>query len=217
MRKSDIDHTGERYGSWTIKSKTIKKKVFAQCDCGSIFERDVYSILNGKSTNCGCIQNIKTKERMTTHGKSSKKIYKVWRSMLVRCNNKNSKSYKDYGGRGIFVCDEWKTSFENFYSWATENGYKEGLEIDRINNDKEYSPNNCRIVNREDNANNKRNTRMITINNETKTAKEWSEISGISRRLIIDRFHKGWREEDLLIPKQSNGNQYTVTHKDKSW
>ena len=107
------------------------------------------------------------------------KLYEVWLTMRNRCENPNREKYKDYGARGIKVCEEWHDS-EVFCKWALDNGYKEGLQIDRINNNGNYEPNNCRWVTPKENSRNRRNTVFLTINEDTKCVAEWCEIINIS-------------------------------------
>lgn len=142
---------------------------------------------------------------------SPARLYNVWKNMKTRCNNPNCKEYKYYGQRGINVCDEWK-EFQNFQEWAYNNGYDENAKrgectLDRIDVDKDYSPSNCRWVNSKVQANNRRNwgtdthnREMITwaFKGETHTIFEWSEITGISARVLRSRKHHGWSMERLL-------------------
>lgn len=116
------------------------------------------------------------------HGcsKTHPNLFGVWESMKSRCNNPNRPKYKDYGARGIKVCDEWNYSAENFCVWALENGYCEGLQLDRIDNNGNYEPNNCRWVTPKENSRNRRNTVYLTINNQTKSVAEWCESINIS-------------------------------------
>lgn len=107
--------------------------------------------------------------------------------MKNRCYNSENKHYKDYGGRGITVCDEWmdkKEGYANFQKWALENGWKESLSIDRIDVNGNYKPSNCRFVTLKENARNRRNTVYLTVNGITKPASEWSEVTGISSYTI---------------------------------
>ena len=113
-------------------------------------------------------------------GYSYEKLYGVWKGMRQRCYRENSKHYKDYGGRGITVCDEWRGSYLSFRGWALENGYRFGLTIDRRDNDKGYYPDNCHWITHKQQQFNKRDNRLIVINGITKTATEWALCSGIN-------------------------------------
>lgn len=124
--------------------------------------------------------------------------------MKNRCYNPKNKHYKDYGGRGITVCDEWldkKNGHKNFWNWALENGWKEKLSIDRIDVNGNYEPSNCRWATPKEQANNRRNNAYITIHGATKTAQEWAEQIGITERAFMSRVAYGWSEDRLLEPK----------------
>ena len=155
----------------------------------------------------------------TTHGMSKTKIYKVWVRMKDRCNNPKSSDYYLYGARGIAVCKEWLSGFEVFYEWASENGYKEGLTLDRIDVNGDYETSNCRWVTVKVQSNNKRNNRFITFDGETRTIKQWSEITGIAPDTISHRLKIGWNiEQALYRPSrkrrkgiEGNGSAYYKT------
>jgi len=117
----------------------------------------------------------------TTHGMSATNpaLYSVWNGMKSRCENKKRQKYKDYGARGISICEEWRDAGA-FVNWATKHGYSKGLQIDRINNDGDYSPENCRFVTPVVNSRNRRNAKNLTINGQTKCVSEWCESLPIS-------------------------------------
>lgn len=121
------------------------------------------------------------------HGlyRENKVLFNVWQTMKERCENPNRQKYKDYGGRGIKVCDEWHEA-SNFVKWALENGYEKGLQLDRIDNDGDYCPDNCRFVTAQENNRNRRNTKFLTVNGVTKTLMEWSEQLGVSQFTMYD-------------------------------
>ena len=140
------------------------------------------------------------------HGLKHTRQYRIWLQMKNRCFNKNTSRYKDYGGRGITVCDEWRNDFKAFYDWSMSNGYSDDLTIDRINNDGDYEPNNCRWVTMKVQNRNSRNCHTLTYNGETHTVTEWAEKLGVSRHLISNRINAyGWSVEDALTkPKGYN-------------
>lgn len=139
------------------------------------------------------------------HGKRNTRLYRIWLQMKNRCYNKRSDRYKDYGGRGIVVCVEWRNSFELFYDWSMSHGYSDELTIDRIDNDGNYEPSNCRWVTIKEQSRNTRNNRSLTLNGETHCLIEWAEITGLGRQCIYNRLRYGWTVEDALTkPKGYN-------------
>ena len=138
-----INETGNRYGKLVVIERAGRnncKKVLwkCQCECGKTKIINGNSLRNGLTESCGCYR-IKL---MTTHGQSRARIYQIWRGMNNRCLNKKSRAYKDYGKRGITICDEW-LKFPPFYKWAMSHGYKKTLTIERVDNDLGYYPDNC--------------------------------------------------------------------------
>lgn len=154
--------------------------------------------MNGSTVSCGCKSKQVLRESREKHGKSNTRIYNIYICMKERCYNPNSPSYKNYGGRGIEVCEEWANNFEAFYEWSIENGYQDSLTIDRINNDDDYSPTNCRWVGRFTQANNTRKNRFIEYHGEIHTVSEWSRITGIPRSTINARLNRGLKAEDIM-------------------
>lgn len=210
MGKS-LDLIGKRFGRLTVIDKIGTSKKTRQCiwlckcDCGNEKEVPTSYLTSGDTTSCGCyrkeceLKNLsKFWGKPRTHGLSKTRIYQIWADMKDRCNNINSLSYKDYGKRGIKVCNEWLNDFMNFYKWAMNNGYNEKLTIDRIDVNGNYEPNNCRWASWKLQANNKRTSRKITIYGETKTAYEFEKQYGIKAHLLIDRYDKGYRDDKLV-------------------
>lgn len=135
------------------------------------------------------------------HGFSQTKLYRKWADMLQRCNNPKSTNYKNYGAKGVEVFQEWR-SFENFKEWALNNGYKEGLTIDRLNPSGNYEPSNCKWSTRKEQDRNKRNTRIVVINGERMSLKELSERTNLNYSFLAYRYDKGIRDERILKPSQ---------------
>lgn len=145
------------------------------------------------------------------HGGKGTKLYEVWCSMKRRCELPTFSSYKYYGGRGISVCNEWKESFIAFRKWAFENGYKEGLSLDRIDNNGNYEPSNCRWATMKEQANNQNHTLKINYKGEIKTLTEWAEILGIKRHTLYQRIYKkGWTIERAFTEKASLDRYHRV-------
>lgn len=171
---------GQRFGRLTVVEELPERKCghvvwLCKCDCGNYTKVTTSNLRSGCILSCRCYSKELTKEIHTTHGGRKTKLFGVWSVMRQRCNNANSKSYHNYGLRGIKVCDEWQNDFSAFQKWALYNGYEEGLTIDRINNDGNYEPSNCRWVSRKVQGNNTRRNILITIGDERKTLKQWCE------------------------------------------
>ena len=146
----------------TVNSKVKVRYGLYRCECGNVFKAQTPSINSGNTKSCGCYNIIMVKHIGTTHGKSNTLLYKKWRNIKNRCFREKDNHYKYYGGRGITICDEWKDDFKAFYDWSLQNGYEKGLSIDRINNDGNYEPSNCRFTTKSVQA---RNTRILKSNN----------------------------------------------------
>jgi hypothetical protein len=151
--------TNQRFGRLTalyvVPSNTYRTRWRCLCDCGNTKDVLQQSLLNGHVQSCGCLLSDRNRERITeynktlgkeTHGETKTRLYRIWICMKTRCFYKNNDSYKNYGGRGITVCNDWRNSFETFRLWALSNGYSDKLSLDRINVDKNYCPENCRWV-----------------------------------------------------------------------
>lgn len=132
------------------------------------------------------------------HGMSNTRLYHIWEGMKRRCKNPKAKNYKNYGGKGISICDEWDRSFEVFYEWAMANGYEDGLTLDRIDVNGNYEPSNCRWASWEEQENNRSNNKYIEYNGQTKTIAEWTRIFGKPRHIVYHRLKRGWSIEKAL-------------------
>ncbi len=137
----------------------------------------------------------------TKHGRSYERLYAIWGGMKRRCHHVNAKNYPQYGGRRIFVCDEWRADYETFRKWSMENGYADNLTIDRIDNDKGYEPENCRWVTARVNQRNRRNNKHYEIWGETKSLAEWSSDPRckVEYSVLWERIHDGWTPEEAMI------------------
>ena len=207
------DLTGRRFGRLIVLSITDKRAFHravwvCQCDCGNIVEVSAGRLLSSHTKSCGCLQKARATESHIKHGKSETRLYSIWAGMIKRCTNEEAKNYMDYGGRGITVCDEWRNSFEVFYEWAMANGYSDQLTIDREDNNKGYSPENCRWITHKEQNNNRRSNRNLTYNGETHNMKEWASIVGINYRTLQNRINQyGWDvEKALTTPIQKRRN-----------
>lgn len=151
------------------------------------------------------------------HGLSKTRLHRIWHSMYCRCYYPTTNQYKNYGGKGIKVCEEWKhiEGFVNFYNWAKKNGYEENLTLDRIDNNKDYCPSNCRWITLKQQSNHRTNNVYYTFNGETKTSKQWCEIFNISQTTLLDRLKRGWTlEQALTISTKGNHRKVNLRNND---
>ncbi len=193
---------GKRFGRLVAVDEVHKNGLLycnCVCDCGNITEVLPSHLKRGLIRSCGCLRSETSKKMMKKHGMKNTRIYKIWIEMRARCTNENYDSYKDYGGRGISVCPEWKNSFENFRDWAFNNGYSDVLTLDRIDVNGNYEPTNCRWATYEEQANNKRTNKIIEYKGEKKTLAEWAREVGINyvtlhRRICV----YGWDIEKAI-------------------
>ena len=196
MRK--IDLIGQRFGRLLVVSQTKhhgeKIAWICKCDCGKNTEVTTSKLRNGNTVSCGCHRDeIKKK-----HGLWGTRLYIIWGNMVQRCTNSNNNNYPNYGGRGISICDEWRNDFKSFYNWAIANGYSDNLQIDRINNDGDYEPGNCRWLTAINNLNNTSRSVIIRHNGETHTVSEWTRITGINEKTMRNRIKSGKPPEEVL-------------------
>lgn len=205
-----IDLLGNTFG----QLKVIKYSHFSnkntywvcQCSCGNQTITTSYRLRTGKTKSCGCLIS----KSATKHGLSHTRLYNIWLHMIDRCRNPKSKDYPLYGGRGITVCSDWK-SLNNFYKWSMDNGYKDDLQIDRINNNKGYKPENCRWDTCKQQSNNRRTNRFETVNNKSDTLANLCRLYGINYQTVNTRLRRGWSlEKSLKTPIKTNFERMVV-------
>ena len=144
--------------------------------------------------------------------KSRTRLYRIYNNMKQRCGNPHNTVYKYYGGKGVSVCDEWKNSFKEFEKWADEHGYNDSLTIDRIDNTKGYSPDNCRIVSMKEQGNNRKSNRVIEYNGEKKTLMQWAEDLGIDHRTLWRRLEMWPVEKAFTEPVNTSFRSRSITY-----
>jgi hypothetical protein len=207
-----IDLTGQKFGRLTvIKLDHIERKSYwlCKCDCGKETISTSGDLKSGHKKSCGCLHDelssIRLTKRNLTHGESNTRLYKIWTDIKKRCYRETFWAYSRYGGRGITLCQEWH-DYPTFRDWCMSNGYAENLTIDRINNDGNYEPNNCRWVDRKTQSNNKSNVRTITYNGETKTIAQWAETLGINYQTLYNRIF----DYNIPIEEALTNKKYSI-------
>jgi len=205
---------GQKFNSWTVLNKFRIDKTYyctCQCDCGNIGTPSLNNLKINNSTNCGCVHKNKLKLQTGTanpaykHGFAKRgkitKEYKIWADIKTRCLNVNSKVFEHYGGRGITICNRWKNSFENFLK---DMGFAPPkYEIERINVNGNYEPNNCKWATRQEQCSNRRQNKFITFNDITKTYTQWEKELGLKPTTISQRKRYGWCDEKCLTSIRS--------------
>lgn len=211
--KIKTDIIGVRFGRLIVQSYSHSEKRTKSngskhyynclCDCSNTCIKERCSLKCGNTSSCGCIRSEmltkRNKETGSLHGDSVKyeRLHNSWSAMLNRCDHTNNKNYDLYGGRGIKVCDEWH-KWEVFRDWALDNGYNDGLTIDRIDRNGNYEPSNCRWVTMDVQANNKSNNKYITYQGRTQSLADWC------RELDIDYFRTKARLNSCgMTPEQA--------------
>lgn len=193
------DLTGRKFGRLFVThldslTKWGDRKWLCRCECGNEVTVSGGHLKSGHTKSCGCLAlEVKT-DKATRHGITrggKPRTFVIWNGMKARCLNPKATSYPKYGARGISVCANWM-SFENFHRWAMANGYADGLQIDRIDNDGDYEPGNCRFVSREVNLRNTSRNRVLTFDGKTMCASEWIRELGVSR----STFYKHLKDAD---------------------
>lgn len=200
----------EKYGKLTVLNIDHTKKynngtiiyfVKCKCDCGNEKIVNYNNLKRGLVKSCGCIVK-------TAYGLSKTRLYKIYKHMKERCYSPKDINYKNYGKKGICVCQEWLDDFIIFQKWALSNGYSDKLTIDRINVNGNYEPSNCRWIDIKTQQRNRSNNRILEYKGEKKTITEWAEIVGLKYRNLYYRLNNGYSiEEALEKPKRKLKNQ----------
>ena len=176
-----------------------KRKLWkCRCECGNEITANTSNLLNGNTRSCGCLRVSRINEYNTVHGGSHDRLYGIWKNMKRRCNSPSDKNYKTYGEKGVEVCEEWSNSYQSFKEWAYANGYDDSAEfqkctLDRIDNDGNYEPSNCRWVDKLVQANNTSKNHPVELNGIKMTIAEFARVMNISQNhawYYINKFEK---------------------------
>ena len=204
------NRVGERFGRLTVVGPHARRENGGQvrtywrcrCDCGNYVEVFVGSLTEGLTQSCGCYRDEVSGARFTALNKTRNRglgeepLYKTWAAMIARCQNERDQAYHNYGGRGISVCARWRESFAAF---KEDMGPRpSGRTLDRINNDGNYTPENCRWATTQEQNRNRRGLCLLTFQGKTRTITEWAAEIGISRMTLYNRRRRGWSVERTL-------------------
>lgn len=197
-----LDLIGKNFGRLIVISESGRDGHGAslwecRCECGGTKRIRGAHLAKGCVKSCGCLLIERAIEYQTTHGQSKTPLYRRWRSMRGRCENPNDSEYRNYGGRGITVCSRWML-FEAF-SEDMSPSFLPSLEIDRIDTNGNYEPDNCQWVTRRENQRNKRNNHVIEFQGHKLTLVEWEELTGIKANTILTRIRRGWPLDRVLM------------------
>lgn len=212
------DLEGNAYGRLTVLSLAYVKSgiryYFAECACDKTILIRADSLVTGNTRSCGCynleVARELIKARSVTHGDSKTRLYNIWLGMRRRCYDQNTKAYSNYGGRGVSVCDQW-LDYETFKEWSLNNGYSDLLSIDRIDNNGNYSPENCRWADHKTQANNKSCNIKVVFNGEEGCLADISEKSGIKHKTLYCRIRNNIDMSQLFESKIKRSNAVTVS------
>jgi hypothetical protein len=200
MRVTDMDLSKQKFGRLQPISSFHDGKMRrwnCVCDCGKTTTSRCHDLVRGNSTSCGCLNAENRLKGVTKHGMSYTRQYGIWHALFDRCYRPACPGYKDYGARGITICDRWKESFENFWE-DMKDGYADDLTIERKDSNGNYEPSNCRWATRMEQQNNRRSNRRYTALGFTGTAAEWGRRVGLPKETIISRIKGGWSVEKAV-------------------
>lgn len=197
------DLSGKQFGRLTVvehcgSSPDHQALWKCRCACGNYTTVRGHSLTKGTTQSCGCLKDEKSRDRLLKHGYSRTRLYRIWDAMRARCYNPSHKAYKNYGGRGVTVCDEWRDNFPAFKDWAFYAGYDDGLTIDRIDVNGNYEPNNCRWITNAEQQANRSDSIVIEYSGEKKIVSQWAREYGISANVLGNRLRSGWDFERAL-------------------
>jgi len=195
------DESGKKYNRLSVirsAGKSADRKVLwlCKCDCGQLCSVEGNFLRSGRKIDCGCGESARRSGSQTTHGMSKTATYKSWCGMIERCENESNKRYSSYGGRGIRICDRWRQSFEFF---VEDMGIRpDGLSLDRIDNNGDYEPSNCRWANARGQARNRRSNIWVEYQGDRLLISDWAKRLGIQRTTLEYRKKAGWTDKEII-------------------
>lgn len=201
---------GQRFENLTVVQKLKmnnhrEMKWLCICDCGNMYKATSHGLTHGETVCCKECAKRKIAVSNTKHGCEPIELWHAYTNMKTRCHNPKYTLYHRYGGRGITVCNQWSNSFVAFRDWALNNGWEKGLTLDRINNDGNYCPENCKWSTVQEQSNNRRTNRMLTKGGATDTMANWSRKLNIPYYVIQRRLYRGWNDEKALSDYKRRG------------
>lgn len=198
--KNIIDLSGQRFGKLTVISFNKKENGHyywnCVCDCGKECIKDGGKLRRNETKSCGCLRV----EKNSKHHDYKTRLYRIYNGMKYSCNLKTDTGYKWYGSRGIKVCEEWMKDYQSFKNWALKNGYNDALSIERIDNDGDYEPNNCKWIPLREQPKHTRKTKQIEFNEKIYTMSGLAKEFNINRHTLYSRLKNGWSIEKALTP-----------------
>ncbi len=210
-----INRSGIRYGMLVVDYLHSKKdSAFywkCKCDCSQESIVKGQNLISGNTTSCGCQEKRardEWREKQKIKSPHSQKLQNMYDNMYKRCYVPTTRSFNSYGGRGITICDEWLNDRNKFYSWAIESGIEKNLTIERKDANGNYNPENCRFASCVEQANNKRNNRILTKDGISMTIAQWARVIGVSEFTLYRRREKGWSDEEIInVPINGGRNK----------
>ena len=190
---------GEKYSRLSAIEEVDNVKWLFECDCGNQKVASKYDVKRGHTQSCGCLHKEMLSKARKTHGEADTRLYFIWENMKKRCTKPNSDRYKNYGGRGISICDEW-FDYTIFSKWAKESGYNDSLTIERIDIDGNYQPNNCTWITQEEQAKNRSTNKWVYIEGIKYSPYELEEKHNIPVKTIYARIARGDEGEAVIRP-----------------
>ena len=193
IKSNDEKWIGQKFNKLTVVGFVRKNDRWhwkCKCECGGESVAYPNQVIRGKTKTCGCGKSVTFHNMHLKHGEAGTRLNKIWKDMRKRCNNKNCKSYKYYGAKGVKVCEEWN-DYINFKEWAINNGYEDGLSIERIDVDKDYCPENCTWITMKEQTENQTHTIFVEHNGRKMSVGKWCDELNLKRSTVYGRISKG--------------------------